>query len=147
MYAPHTVTVYNVIQSVNTSTFVDTETAYITILRGVFFDAAKASNVRQSGMESADSVDLFIPLSVTAVDSQGNAKTYASPDAFMAAQDKSNLWTLSRAGDGVETFFVKGELVTTPTLARASDESYAVTKVDLKDYGRPPMRHWEVGGA
>lgn len=148
MYAPHTVTLYNVINAVNPATFEDAEVAYITILRGVFFDAAKGANVRASGMESADSVDLFIPFSVTAVDgTSGEAKSYADPDAFIAAQDKSALWTLTRSGDGVESFFVKGEVVTTPTIARAVSESYAVTKVDMKDYGRTHMRHWEVGGA
>lgn len=148
MYAPHTVTLYNVINAVNPATFEDAEVAYITILRGVFFDASKGASVRASGLESADAVTLFIPFSVTAVDgTSGGAKSYADPDAFISAQDKSALWTLTRSGDGVESFFVKGEVVTTPTIARAVSESYAVTKVDMKDYGRTHMRHWEVGGA
>ena len=147
MYAPHTVTLYNVITETHLETFVDTENVYITILRGVFLDASKAVNVRTSGLESADAVNLFIPFSVTAVDSLGNAKTYASPQEFLAAQDRSTLWTLAVEGDGGECFFVKGEVVTTAMAARAHDDSYKVTKVDMKDFGSVQMRHFEVGGA
>ena len=147
MYAPHTVTVYNVIQELDPATFRETEATYITILRGVFLDAVKASNVRSSGLESADAVTLFIPFSVDASDPSGTPKTFTNPQAFLASDDKNEWWTLSTAGDAGETFFVKGEVVTTATIARAMDGSYAVTKVDEKDYGRPHMRHWEVGGA
>ena len=147
MYAPHTVTLYNVIQEVDVTTFTETERDYVTILRGVFLDAVKAANVRQSGMESADAVSLYIPFSVVAEDSNGVPKTYVSPAEFMAASDRSGIWTLTTAGDAGETFFVKGVYVGTPTAARAQDGSYAVTKVDIKDYGRPRMRHFEVGGA
>ena len=148
MYAPHTVTVYNVLQEVDMTTFRETEATYVTILRGVFLDAVKAVNVRSSGLESADAVSLFIPFAVEAVDgTTGNAKTYTNPQAFISAQDKSGLWTLDADTSGVETFFVKGEVVTTATAARAHDNSFKVTKVDMKDYGSPSMQHFEVGGA
>ena len=147
MYTPHTVTVYNVLQEVNMTTFEETEAVYVTILRGVFLDAVKAVNVRSSGLESADAVSLFIPFDVAAEGSTGNAKTYVTPQEFVSAQDKSGLWTLAGDGNGVETFFVKGEVVTTAMAARAHDDSFKVTKVDMKDYGSPGMRHFEVGGA
>lgn len=146
MYAPHTVTVYNVIQEVDVTTFRETERTYITILRGVFLDAAKASNVRVSGIEGADAANLFIPLDVAAVGTNGGAKSFVSPHEFVAARDRSALWTLSTSGDGVETFFVKGVVSATATVARAMDDSYAVTKVDKKDYGSSRMMHFEVGG-
>ena len=104
--------------------------------------------MRSSGLESADAVSLFIPFAVEAVDgTTGNAKTYTNPQAFISAQDKSGLWTLDADTSGVETFFVKGEVVTTATAARAHDNSFKVTKVDMKDYGSPSMQHFEVGGA
>lgn len=148
MYAPHTVTVYNVIQEIDMTTFKETERTYVTFLRGVFLDASKAANVRTSGIESADAVNLYIPFSVEAVDgTTGEPKRFVSPIEFVAAQDRAGLWTLSTAGDSGETFFVKGEYVASADVARAHDDSYAVTKVDMKDYGRSHMRHWEVGGA
>lgn len=148
MYTPHTVTLYNVIQGTDISTFEDTESTYVTILRGVFLDASKAVNVRASGIESADAVNLYIPFGVTAVDgTTGEEKRYVSPQEFVAAEDKADIWTLAADGSGVETFFIKGEFVTTATAARAHDDSYKVTKVDMKDYGSPSMRHFEVGGA
>jgi len=136
MYAPHTVTVYSPIEDFVTFE----ETRYITVLRGVFMDAAKASNVRTSGLEGADSVNLFVPFSVDA-----SGKVYADPKAFESASDKSGLWTL-RVGD----FFVKGEVdedMDFQYLNSNYDDVYRITKVDKKDFGSEPMRHWEVGGA
>lgn len=150
MYTPHTVTLYNVIQETNPETFEEQEYVYITILRGVFLDASKATNVRQSGLESADAVDLFIPFAVHAVDGiTGQTKYYAKPQEFWQASHiaRSSLWTLGVEGNGGETFFVKGEVVTTASVARAHDDAYNVTKVDTKDFGRVSMRHWQVGGA
>lgn len=150
MYTPHTVTVYNVIQETDTSTFEETERVYVTILRGVFLDASKATNVRESGLVSADAVDLFIPFTVEAVDgTSGEAKSFVGPQEFWASTDaqRADKWTLSVEGNGGETFFVKGEVVEQVNVARAYDQSYNVTKVDTKDFGRPSMRHWQVGGA
>lgn len=150
MYTPHTVTVYNVIQETDMATFEEVERVYVTILRGVFLDASKAVNVRDSGLVSADAVNLFIPFSVKAVDgTTGAKKSYVGPQAFWAAADeaRSGKWTLSVEGNGGETFFVKGEVVDGVAVARAHDQSYTVTKVDEKDFGRPSMQHWQVGGA
>lgn len=150
MYTPHTVTIYNVIQETDTATFEETERVYVTILRGVFLDASKARNVNQSGLVSADAVDLFIPFSVEAVDgTTENPKTFAGPQEFwaMSHAQRAGKWTLSVEGNGGETFFVKGEVIEPVAVARAHDESYTVTKVDTKDFGRSSMQHWQVGGA
>ena len=148
MYAPHTVTIYNVTQEQDQD-FKDTQKSYITVIRGVMLQASKAANVRASGLEGADAVNLYIPFSVTAVDgTTGKAKTYAPPQAFLATADKSGLWTLSVNGNGGLTFFVKGEFVTDKEdVAMAQDGCYNVTKVDEKDFGSVDMQHWEVGGA
>lgn len=148
MYAPHTVTIYNVVQEIDPTTLDEAEKVYTTILRGVMLQASKAANVRESGLEGADAVNLYIPFSVEAVDgTTGKAKTYAPPQAFLAAADKSGIWTLSVNGNGGITFFVKGEFVTdNETVALAHDDCYNLTKVDMMDYGSPDMQHWECGG-
>lgn len=150
MYAPHTVTIYNVQNEERPETgFTSVETLYITVLRGVFLEAAKAVNVRESGIVSADAANLYIPFNVEAVDGiTGAAKTYVRPQEFVAAADRSDKWTLSFSGKGGVTHFVKGEQIVSTTTALASlDDCYEVTKVDAKDFGSPDMRHWEVGGS
>ena len=142
MYAPHTVTVYSAIEDPVTFEV----TNYITILRGVFMDAAKAANVRTSGLEGADSVNLFVPFSVRATDGVSLLeKVYVDPKEFESATDKSGLWTL-RIGD----FFAKGEVVEDKDFQYINanyDDVYRITKVDKKDFGSESMRHWEVGGS
>ena len=149
---PHTVTIYNVSQETDPATFKDVEKTYITVLRGVLLEASKAANVRQSGLEGADAVNLYIPFSTVAVDGvTGAEKRYVGPQEFWRATDKSGIWTLSTDGNGGTTFFIKGEVVepdkTEQALEMLYDDVYKVTKVDMKDFGSQDMRHFEVGGA
>lgn len=148
MYAPHTVTVYNIVQEIDPATLDEVEHAYITILRGVMLQASKGANVRESGLEGADAANLYIPFVVEAVDGKtGAAKTYAKPQEFAKAADRSGLWTLSYNGNGGETVFVKGEFISdNMTVVQYHDDCYKVTKVDAMDYGSADMQHWEVGG-
>lgn len=149
MYAPHTVTIYNVVQEIDPTTLDEVEKVYTTILRGVMLQASKAVNVRESGLESADAVNLYIPFAVEAVDGKtGAAKAYAKPQEFAKAADRSGLWTLSYNGNGGETVFVKGEFISdNMTVVQYHDDCYKVTKVDAMDYGSPDMQHFSVGGA
>lgn len=151
MYAPHTVTIYNIVQEIDQTTLDEVEKVYTTILRGVMLQASKGVNVRESGLEGADAANLYIPFTVEAVDGKtGAAKTYAKPQEFVKAADRSGLWTLSYDGNGGETLFIKGEFVldgTNLNVVRYHDDCYNVTKVDAMDYGSPDMQHWEVGGA
>lgn len=151
MYAPHTVTIYNVVQEVDPTTLNEAENVYTTILRGVMLQASKGVNVRESGLEGADAANLYIPFTVEAVDGKtGAAKTYAKPQEFVKAADRSGLWTLSYDGNGGETLFIKGEFVLDDqnlNVVRYHDDCYNVTKVDAMDYGSLNMQHWEVGGA
>lgn len=146
MYTPHTVTLYNVTKETNPQTFEDEITNNITILSGVFLDASKATNVRQSGLEGADAVNLYIPFSVDATDGiTGRKKDYCPPMEFWATEDKAGLWTLTTDRN---TFVVKGEVVEDESeeyINMAHDGVYTVTKVDEKDFGSPHMQHWEVG--
>lgn len=149
MYAPHTVTVYNSVKETDLTTFEEVTRLYVTILRGVMLQASKGVNVRESGLEGADAVNLYIPFGVEAVDgTTGKPKTYTGPQEFYHAADKSGLWTLSVNGDGGTTFFVKGEFVAdNETVALSHDDCYNLTKVDMKDFGSPDMQHFECGGA
>lgn len=144
MYTPHTVTVYNVGPE-DLMTFAQPINA--TVLRGVLLDASKAVNVRTSGLESADSVNLYIPFAVEAFDAlTGAPRAYVGPKEYAAAEDVSGLWTL----DTENCFFAKGEIVEIAdfqTVNAKYDDVYRVTKVDKKDFGTPDMQHWEVGGA
>ena len=152
MYAPHTVTIYNVTQETDPETFKDVQKSYITVIRSVMLQSSKAVNVRTSGLESADAVNLYIPFSAPAVDGvTGAEKRYVGAREFWQADDKSGLWTLSTDGNGRATFFVKGEVVepdmTEQAIEMAYDDVYKVTKVDMKDFGSADMRHFEVGGS
>lgn len=147
---PHTVTIYNVTSEIDKTTLAEKLVNHITVLHGVLLDASKAANVRTSGMEGADSVNLYIPFSVVAVDGvTGQEKQYATPMEFWRMEDKSGHWTLSVTGHGGKTFFVKGEVVepalTVEKLSLAYDGVYNVTKVDEKDFGS--LKHFQVGGA
>lgn len=145
---PHTVTVYNSVAETDTATFEESTRLYVTILRGVLLQASKGANVRESGLEGADAVNLYIPFGVEAVDgATGKPKAYTGPQVFYSAADKSGLWTLSVNGNGGNTFFVKGEFVTdNETVALAHDDCYNLTKVDMMDYGSTDMMHFECGG-
>ena len=151
MYTPHTVTIYNIVQEVDPTTLDEVEKVYTTILRGVMLQASKGANVRESGLEGADAANLYIPFTVEAVDGKtGAAKTYAKPQEFVKAADRSGLWTLSYDGNGGETLFIKSEFVldgTNLNVVRYHDDCYNVTKVDAMDYGSPDMQHFLVGGA
>ena len=73
---PHMVTLYQ------TETFIDdklneTTVNHITVLDGVLLIASKAANVRATGLEGADAVNLYIPFDVKAVDGvTGENKKY-----------------------------------------------------------------------
>ncbi|NCE65399.1 hypothetical protein D1159_12630 [Pseudoflavonifractor sp. 524-17] len=150
---PHTITVYNVSIETDKDTLADKLTNHITILRGVLLDASKAVNVRESGLEGADAVNLYIPFSVDAVDGvTGKPKRYIPPLAFWRMEDKSDAWTLSVGGTktpGVDgsTFFVKGEAVEPDQRVEVIEMMYDhvcdITKIDEKDFGGLP--HFEVG--
>lgn len=146
---PHVVTLYNAdTEELPETGFEPTLVNHITILRGVLLDAVKAKNVNESGLVNADSVKLYIPLSVEAVDGiTGEPKKYNGPIEFWRMEDKRGYWTLSI---GQNTFFVKGEAVhpdwTSQKIDATYDDVYDVTTVDFKDFGGE-MSHWEVGGA
>lgn len=145
---PHTVTLYNATENPD-SLMVE---ANITILEGVFLDAAKGSNVIRSGLESADAATLFIPMSIEAVNGvTGQKQAFLPSKEYDRLDDKSGNWTLRSGGasSAVECFFVKGVVVeqaSFQSINQRYDDVYRVTSVDTLDYGSPDLQHWEVGG-
>lgn len=148
MYAPHSVTLYNVINETDPATFIDTEKVYVTWLEGVFLDATKAFNVRVSGLEGADAVNLFIPFDVKATDPYTDVvKRFAPPMEFWAASDaeRASMWTLGIEGDGGESFFVKGLISTyvffTPAdyLGVETADGYMFAAIGDTDYHNPDV--------
>ena len=145
---PHVVTVYNTQTEESAATgFEPILRNYITILDGVYLEAAKGSNVTGSGLTGADAVNLYIPADVKATDGvTGEEKRYVGPVEFWRTEDKSGRWTLS---SNRNTFFAKGTVVhedwTQQKIEACYDDVYDVTKVDDKDVGGD-MAHWEVGG-
>lgn len=149
---PHTVTLYNTSRETNKETFRDEIVNYITILDGVLLDASKASNVRASGLEGADAVNLYVPFNATATDAKtGLEKQYIGPIEFWRLEDKSGYWTLTT---GQDTWFAKGIALppddmdgekVADYINATCDDVYNVTKVDMKDFGG--LQHFEIGGA
>jgi hypothetical protein len=144
------------------------------ILDGVFLDLNQRSNINKSGLADADRATLFIPFSVkayvpakaeTGLAIAGQAvagyaiagktehiKTYLTPKAYAALQDKYDHWTIFDGGEssGADCFFVKGvideEALSYAEAVRKYDFVYHVSTVDLRDFGRRRMQHWQVGG-
>lgn len=137
MYTPHTVTL--VVAGADDS-------YNAVVLRGVFLDLSKRSNINKSGLADADSATLFIPFDV------GADKEYLPPKEYAAQEDKTDFWTLFDDGEdsGADCYFIKGEVETDlypfSTARNAHDYCYQVSSVDLRDFGSERMRHWQVGG-
>ena len=66
MMFPHTVTVYTITEDPETADVYSN----ITVVKGVLFDGSKAANVRVSGLDGADSVNLYIPFDAVSVDGE-----------------------------------------------------------------------------
>ena len=149
MYAPHTVTVYNGHENVDTL-----KNEYnITVLRGVLLDISKGANVIKSGLENADAARLFIPFSIKAVSGiTGEEQIYAEPRDYERLEDKSGHWTIRTGGQSSnkDCFFVKGEVVERDKdyqdINAYYDNVFRVSSVDPRDFGSEDMQHWEVSG-
>lgn len=115
-----------------------------TVLRGVFWAASKSANIRQVGVNDADSVMIYIPFAVDA-----GGRGYLSPRQWAASEEKDKYWTLQPAA-GIAARIMKGqgpeitETYKMRDLERDYDDVYNITTVDMADYGSPGMQHWEV---
>lgn len=145
---PHTVTVYNLLEDIETGM----PSYNITILRGVFLDISKGTNVMRSGLENADAATLYIPMSIKAVNGlTGQEQQFIGTKEYERLEDTSGFWTLRTSGSGsnVPCFFVKGEIVEKSSFSYINnryDDVYNITSVDTRDFGSKNLWHWEVGG-
>lgn len=144
LYAPHTVTVYNVREdpaSFETS-------VYITVLSGVLLEGQEGAQGGSNGLRPTGRATLKVPFDVDATDPEGGgARDWATPREYAAAADKSGLWTLDPNRD----FFVKGYVVvpggTFQELTKEHDGVYRVTSLEIRDTGAEESWHIAAGGA
>lgn len=141
MYTPHVVTLIIAEEQDD-----GTMTYNPVILDGVFLDLNKRSNVNRSGLADADAATLYIPFSISP------GKQYLPPMSYLSQDDKAGFWTLFDGGKSgpAECYFIKGAIenaeISFADARDSYDYVYRVTSVDLRDYGRERMQHWQVGG-
>ncbi|MCI8669210.1 MAG: hypothetical protein HFI34_06795 [Lachnospiraceae bacterium] len=121
-----------------------------TVLTGVEVQINKGSNIRTSGLESADSVSLHIPLTKANKECYADGIQYLKQKAWFALEDKTGAFTLNPAKD----FFVLGDYGTKEFrdddynhglleyMNTKYDDVYKITTVDV--YKTIP--HIEAGG-
>lgn len=108
-----------------------------TVLSGVFWEGARGSNFRKTGLENADSVFILIPHKVKA------NRQFLPPREWLNAEDKSPYWTL-QPGDTIIKGSIAYEVVKSSKELEQFDECYKITKIDNRSFGGD-MAHWEVG--
>lgn len=100
---------------------------------GVFWSNRKGANTIKSGMSACDSVQVFIPLSVSG---------YVDPKSYTGAE---GTWTL-QPGDKIVRELIDEDFTKITELEKSYRDVHDITTIDKKDYGSMPMQHWEVGG-
>lgn len=108
-----------------------------TVLTGVFFEGARGSNFRKTGLESADSVFILIPKFVS------SNKQFSPEKEWQKVEDKSLYWTL-QPGDTIIKGNISYDIEKSSKELEQFDECYKITKVDNKLFNSN-MAHWEVG--
>ena len=106
------------------------------LISNVFWDDSKGVNLN-TGYESADDVNVFIPKS------QNNMNGFVKPKEYKGL---INTWTLEN-GD----FIVKGnaeekEVLSIKELVKKYDDVFTISLVDDKDFGSESMHHFEIRG-
>lgn len=138
---PHTVTLYNSISSGAYSAV---------ILKNVYFEHCKKSNIDKIGAASADSVLLIIDyVNSKAFTRNGSPLSYLPAKEYQLKADKTPYWTLQ---DGAKDIFVLGvadeALDGNINAVKAGYAAYTVKVVDTYYYpGSTKIHHFEVSGA
>lgn len=129
MMFPHTVTVYNKHKDGTA------EKWQRTVLPGVLWDAIKGAVTRKTGVTTADSLRLIIPMA--------SRRGYKAPKDWAALDDKSGSWTL-QAGDVVVLGALGYEVIKSTAELKTFDDALTITSVDTKGFGSG-LDYWEVG--
>ena len=117
------------------------ETYRRTPIVAVTWENRKQANVLRSGLIAADSVTVYVPLSVCA--------NYVKPKAFLALAVKTGKFTFA-VGDYIVKGLVADEITTAFTitmLKAAHDDCVRISSVDTMDEGSARMRHFQLGAA
>lgn len=114
------------------------------VIKDVFWDAVKQSNINKSGLTASDAVVIYIPLP--------SLDNYIKPKEYAALSEIGDKFTLQANS---KDLIVKGNIPdvinnTTPQLQSASltalknayDDVVTVTVVDDKRIGSPIMQHF-----
>jgi len=147
MFAPHTVTLVNVITSKNAD-YTEENTLHAVVLHGVFLDVSDGSRPSQNGSTNDYNATLLIPEDVDARDPfNGRKMHYVSPEEY---KGDDNTWTVKACGStsNIDCYFVKGERSAHDyrTMRMTYPNVYDSVSVTHYDYGSASMRHWEVRG-
>lgn len=102
-----------------------------TVLSGVYFDIIKGAVARKTGVTSADSALLIIPMKLPCV------ADFAEPAAYSGTG-----WTL-KSGDYIAIGEIAHDISSSPKELREFCETFVITAVDIKNHGGN-MAHWEV---
>ena len=89
-------------------------------IRDVFWDSAQGANIIKSGMSTADSVTVFVPL--------------------------ANISIEPKTGDYIVKGIIQEEFTKITDLTKNYADAHVVTTVDKKDFGSKHMQHYELGG-
>jgi hypothetical protein len=111
----------------------------LTVIQGVSWFSKLASSVTQSGLKTAKTVIVRIP-----VDADTNDAAYMTPSAYKSAESVSGAFTLA---DG--DIIVRAALTGTPTPAEvqaAHDDCFTIISA-TDNTRRPHGAHWKVVGA
>lgn len=89
-------------------------------IRDVFWDSAQGANIIKSGMSTADSVTVFVPL--------------------------ANISIEPKTGDYIVKGIIQEEFTKITDLTKNYADAHVLTTVDKKDFGSKHMQHYELGG-
>lgn len=148
---PHTVTLWNETGKGTTVHGVKQKQYQKTILRYVWLDFRKITNVLQTGDTSADSLLLFIFNGVSvAIDESGKLRKYVPSETFLNASEdeQSELWTLNDGNDFITIGRAEGDFFEgkNSTGGETSRKNYKIKIVDSKYSTSDVIHHWEVSG-
>lgn len=124
---PHDITIYNKYKDGAT------EKWQRTTLSGIYWNSIKGAVMRKTGVASADSLQLIIPMSIAG---------YKPPKEWLALANKTGCWTL-QSGDAVIKGSISYDIVRSSKELEQFDDVRLITSVDTKDFGGD-MSHWEV---
>lgn len=110
----------------------DPKTGYTRkVIRGVFWQEVKQSNIEKTGLTSADSIKVFIPSS-------------SAPDGleFTTSKDMVIKGVIETDIDNTSAQTIS----TSVTALKLEHDVYMITVADGKLYGSPRMQHYQIMG-